>query len=191
MSVYNGVNYSSFVKRAEALLFDSWTQLKHQYPNVPFDGVLGICAVENTHLNPQAHRFESQVFQSVMQVKMGRRSNNFPGFNDGLIYEAIKQYEDESLHAIANSWGLGQIMGYHLIQWGIQPEEYMNHSIRESLNCLMRFYTELLPIASKYSPHSYEALLRMWNTGSPIGKTYDPNYVSNALSAARSYAPLG
>jgi hypothetical protein len=36
----------------------------------------------------------------------------------------------------------------------------------------------------------FGSVLRIWNSGSPTGKTHDPNYVSNASSVAAEYRKL-
>ena len=38
-------------------------------------------------------------------------------------------------------------------------------------------------------PTEFERLFKCWNTGSPVGRTYDPNYVANGLARIAAYSP--
>jgi hypothetical protein len=163
---------------------------------VPEEWLAGIVYVECARLDPKAKRFEEKVYQSVLWVKKGNKSQSYPGFNAGPIHDLIVKTDDIAvLKSIATSYGHGQLMGYNYVthlNWG--PEHYINLSVEDSIQALCRFannqyirirFPQLTKNGKVYPP--YEQLLRMWNTGSPTGITKNADYVKNAASIAAQY----
>lgn len=97
----------------------------------------------------------------------------------------ITQFEDADLRALSTSWGLTQIMGYHVVGRKIAVRELLNPDIH------YRLATQILAdFAQRFGlklSHDWEALFRCWNTGRPEGKTFDPEYVSKALQRMNLY----
>lgn len=133
-------------------------------------------------IKENATRFEPHVFEALKDVRDGaRRQYNYITRNE------LKDASDDAIRALATSYGLTQIMGWHVIR---------------SLKCTvadlrnpekhLHFAVKLLEItAGKYlAAREYESALRIWNTGRPNGKTYHAHYVSNALAVMSVYADL-
>jgi len=99
--------------------------------------------------------------------------------------QSIAALEDDSLRQLATSWGYTQIMGYHVVG--------MNATVRNLIDPRYHYHlaVELLTdFARQYKldpQHDFEQLFRCWNSGSPAGKTYDPNYVANGLRRMQVY----
>ncbi len=99
--------------------------------------------------------------------------------------QAIAALEDDSLRQLATSWGYTQIMGYHVVG--------MNATIRDLIDPGFHYHlaVELLTgFARQYQldpQRDFEQLFRCWNSGSPAGKTYDPDYVANGLRRMQIY----
>jgi hypothetical protein len=96
--------------------------------------------------------------------------------------------QEEALRQLATSWGLTQIMGYHIIHRG--------RTIQDLLNPLThyRLAVELLEEFGKRFrldlSADAEALFRTWNTGRPDGKTADPAYALRGIQRMRIYTAI-
>jgi hypothetical protein len=94
------------------------------------------------------------------------------------------------LDGLANSWGLTQIMGWHIFELGITVEELKLPSGN------LRAATKLLAQAVERfqldvtQQKDCGELFDVWNTGRPDGATFDPNYVGNGLARMNAYAGL-
>jgi len=101
---------------------------------------------------------------------------------------AIASLQDEALRELATSWGLTQIMGYHMVgRRGtvrdlIEPEFHYGVAVELLEEFAGRFELDL--------GSEFAAMFRCWNTGSPYGVTFDPNYVENGLRRMESYREL-
>jgi len=99
--------------------------------------------------------------------------------------QSIAALEDDSLRQLATSWGYTQIMGYHVLGSNASVRNLIEPSFH------YRLAVELLTDFSrqyKLDPQrDFEQLFRCWNSGSPNGKTYDPNYVANGLRRMQVY----
>lgn len=184
--------FEEFITHVHTMLYPLWSSLRTNYPKVPFDHIVGIVYNEDTILDPKACRFEPGVYKHVLEAKMGHRSPAFPGFELNPIHKYIFQYSIDSveLKSLATSYGLGQIMGYTYLGWGMLPTAYMNLSLVQSLQCLMKFYTLILLRAAPTITHPdlYDNILHIWNTGSVGGKTFNPAYVADAKRAADAWS---
>lgn len=145
-----------------------------------------------------AQRFEPTVFVALADVMVGKKAayapagiahplgaQDFlalvdPGFINGL----------RRLQALATSWGLTQIMGWHAVEMGKSTASALSTTPADQI----AFTIELLTyFANRYTLHmgtDFEAMLRCWNAGKPDGKTYDPRYVPNALARMDIYAAI-
>ena len=87
----------------------------------------------------------------------------------------------------ASSYGLTQIMGWHVIN-------DLNCTIDDlrDLEKHLHFAVKLLGIVSgnNLQRKEYDDVLRIWNTGNENGKTYHESYVPNALSVMRAYQEI-
>lgn len=146
-------------------------------------------------INPAATRFEKGVYADLVSLRDrgfcfigGKKHSTYSGVRRSQIADA----SDAALRALATSYELTQIMGWHCIN------NLSNAAGRVTIADLRDhskhlFYTvRLLQIVGgKYLENKdYESVLRIWNTGNANGKTHDPDYVENALSVKNAYSKL-
>jgi Transglycosylase SLT domain len=147
--------------------------------------------------DPEVKRFEPAVLGKLWAAVMGRRSSygriSAVELKDyltagGANTDAVLRRLDE----LATSWGLTQIMGYHILEWASIPAWYRDVSdLRDparNLKCAALLLTQFANQFSLDLSKDFEPLLRCWNTGQPDGKTFDANYVANALSRSELYS---
>ncbi len=152
-----------------------------------------------------AERFEPAVFERLKAVLLGARPHYAPaGIRRPLTAADLRSYCDpgvgeergsfadslQCLHNLATSWGLTQIMGWHLVEfqsglgtaWLATPGGNLTFSTR-----LLAWFSEhySLDLAADFEP-----LFHCWNTGEPTGETYDPQYVPNGLARMALYETL-
>lgn len=145
----------------------------------------GLISVENAQLNPLATRFEPAVFEKLRRV----RDSWLPRTYNGIHRSAIRDASDAALRALATSYGYTQIMGWHVL-----TAPLAQHSVSELRDPArhLGFAVQLLEYdAGKYfRAGNYPAALHVWNTGSAMRPTHDPDYVANATGVAAAYRLL-
>ena len=155
-----------------------------------------------------AKRFEPNVLADLWQVLLGRKGTYGSIIRADLylyaLPEALPQLSrsDPAIDAIfsaafqridglATSWGLTQVMGYHVIERLstlqraedlTDPSNCLPYSVRLLANFAIEFG---LSLAS-----DFQQMFACWNTGKPNGKTADPDYVSRGLARMRLYSQL-
>jgi hypothetical protein len=159
--------------------------------------------------NPDAKRFEKNVLASLWQVLLGRaphygsisrpqlfayisavRTGQTPRPADSLPGDAF-----ERLDELATSWGLTQIMGYHLFDVTPVPGGVIRtiEQLKEPAETLRLSIFMLATFAHQFSlslVQDFGELFTCWNTGSPHGTTFDPNYVRNGVTRMGIYETL-
>ena len=139
-----------------------------------------------------AKRFESAVLVSLWQVLLGRKTAygsiqraDLVSYVTGLSAipavapSMVRADTYQRLDALASSWGLTQIMGYHMIG--------TSHDVEDLVDCDVAFQQTLRMLAAFAQEFSldvtkdFEEMFRCWNTGRPDGQTFDPAYVNNGL----------
>jgi hypothetical protein len=133
-------------------------------------------------IRPEATRFEPHVFRRLQAVRDG-----LLGAYNRITRTDLQNASDDALRNLATSYGLSQIMGWHVIK-----------NLRCSIADLRDpdkhlFYTvKLLTLTGGIHLRSrdYASVLRIWNTGSANGKTYHGDYVENALKVKAHYAQI-
>jgi hypothetical protein len=96
--------------------------------------------------------------------------------------------EDAALRELATSWGLTQIMGYHMVGRPGAARDLLEPAFhyRVALELLAEFATRYqLELAREF-----EEMFRCWNTGRPDGQTADPTYVEKGLRRMELYRAL-
>lgn len=92
---------------------------------------------------------------------------------------ALSALEDAALRRLATSWGLTQIMGYHMlgrpepVEKLCEPAYHYRLAARMIEEFAARFHLD--------PQRDFEALFRCWNTGRPNGKTFDPAYAEKGM----------
>lgn len=158
--------------------------------------------------DPNVTRFESGVLGSLWQVLTGRKTaygsitrsdlylfalpKEIPAIAGDLSEIAtVFSGSFDNLGSLATSFGLTQIMGYHLLEGDlgisaisdlVKPQS----SLLATLRLLAKFAKEFdLDLATEAA-----SLFTCWNTGHPAGKTFDPEYTPNGLLRMHLYGSL-
>jgi hypothetical protein len=165
---------------------------------------------------PDAKRFEPTVLRTLWEVLLGRKADYCPagakrplGRNDLLGYTlahtlpgtgtngaADQAISVQRLDGLATSWGLTQIMGWHVLEFS--PSAFFTVEQIRTVDGCLRFTIMLLTwFAFKYRldlATDSRMLLHCWNTGVPEDDpghpTYDPNYVAHGLIRMTDYEEL-
>jgi len=134
----------------------------------------------------RARRFEPGVFAHLQAVRDKRQASY------GSLRAQDLRFNDEDLRALASSWGLTQIMGYHTLSWERQPGDLLDPKFNLTLAVrLAAQFVEAFQLDVRRDGGEYAQLFRCWNTGGPYGKTLDPKYVENGLARMEIYRALG
>lgn len=103
--------------------------------------------------------------------------------------EQVTALPDACLRDLATSWGLTQIMGYHMVGRAgtvrdlLDPRRHYQIALELLAEFAARFELDLRS--------EFAELFRCWNTGQPQGKsTHDPRYVENGLRRLELYQHL-
>ena len=117
-------------------------------------------------------------------AEMGQRT---PEFHEQMMVphtDTLRNLPIFRLVAYASSWSFTQVMGYHAAVWDrVIIEDIRNSETHfQCAQRLMRQFTSQYRLNPKAD---FEQLGRCWNTGTPDGKTYDPEYVPNLLRRAQ------
>jgi len=100
----------------------------------------------------------------------------------------LARAQDEALRELATSWGLTQIMGYHMVGRPGTTRDLLEPSFhyRVALSLLAQFVAAYqLDVAGEFAE-----MFRCWNTGRPDGRTFDPEYVEKGLRRMALYHEL-
>ena len=173
---------------------------------------LGALAANESAGDPKALRFEPGVYRHLLRVAEGKSpaygsvtrprmaaevadilSVKTPGFHAAFLTAGfasahaarLAQSPDEALRELATSWGLTQIMGYHMVGRAGTPRDLLEprFHFRVALELLAEF-------AERYQlslARDFAELLRCWNTGQPYGATTDPAYCEKGLRRMELY----
>ena len=100
----------------------------------------------------------------------------------------VSQYTLDELKQLASSHGLGQILGLHHKTLGLSLKELVQADLAQQVELTGRL---LVILARKYVvANDFQSALRIWNTGSPTGKTHALWYVPRAQATAEAYTEL-
>ncbi len=153
-------------------------------PETFLGGFIGVEAgvKHGGQIDPSAKRFERGVFHKLTAVRDGLMHSW-----SGIKTADLAGMSDDAITNFATSWGLTQIMGWHLV-----------HNLKGTIEDLrdpdkhLTYAVQLLGItAGRYlKAKDFGSVLRIWNSGSANGKTYDPDYVANAMAVKAAYAAI-
>ena len=159
-----------------------------KYSSVPQEFLAALIANESGG-NSEAQRFERGVFRKLCAVRAGDLREY-----GGITHAFLASTEDTSLRDWATSWGLTQIMGYHVARrpGGVEILKVPASHLKFALGLLGEFveHLQLNPKAE------FEEMFRCWNSGAPYddaktarieGKTFDPKYVARGLARMKIY----
>jgi len=173
---------------------------------------LGALTANESGGNPRAARFEPEVYAHLKAVaadraasfgtvraeslaaeladmRQAKASTFHARFLDAPFAAAhasdLVRAQDEALRELATSWGLTQIMGYHLVGRPGTVRDLVEPPFhyRVALELLTEF-------AERYQldlAREFAEMFRCWNTGRPYGQTSDPAYVEKGLRRMKLY----
>lgn len=145
----------------------------------------GLISVENASLFPLASRLEQHVFVRLKQV----RDSWLPLSYNGIKKSQLEGLNDDALRNFATSWGYCQIMGWWVLKAPLSP--YSISDLRDPDKHLKLAVKLIRVVGGTYvTTHRWDSVMRIWNTGSPYGKTYDPDYTTNAKCVRMIYQTL-
>lgn len=160
-----------------------------QYSSIPPEFLAALIANESGG-NPEAQRFEPRIFGKLTVVRAG-----FIPEYLGITHDFVATTEDTTLRDWATSWGLTQVMGYHVRPSGVailkDPASHLKFALGLLSEFIERF--QLNPKAE------FAEMFRCWNTGAPYddpktprieGRTTDPKYVEKGLRRMAIYRQL-
>lgn len=181
-------------------------RLQQETKLTPFTPALLAALVANESAGrSQATRFEKRVFSRICLAAVGEKEFRDPSLSRKIVqrewlidadhalaegkkqpgYFSIMALGLEQFKRLATSYSYTQIMGWHALEWHwplgelLDPALHFQH-VLELLGWFRDHY-QLDPSTDT------EKFFRCWNTGRPHGKTYDPNYVPNALQRMKLY----
>jgi hypothetical protein len=169
--------------------------------SVPAAFLAALIAGESGGSN-EAKRFERNVLASLWEVLLGRKASFgsigrsdlvsvVTGVSGSPVNAPASLPADafQRLDALANSWGLTQIMGYNAIGFGIKVETLKDPAtgLRIATTMLAQFAHRFqLDVAKDFPP-----LFACWNTGGPdVTKTFDPKYCANGVMRMQLFSDI-
>jgi hypothetical protein len=153
-----------------------------KYSSVPPEFLAALIAGESGG-NPDAMRFEPGVYRHLCAVQEGRQARY-----GELTPEILRSTQDDRVREWATSWGLTQVMGYHVARrpGGVEILKSPASHLKFALGLLGGF-VEHFQLNPKLE---FEEMFRCWNTGGPYGKTFDPKYVEKGLARMKVYQEM-
>jgi hypothetical protein len=141
-------------------------------------------------VNENATRFEPGVYEDLISLR--DRGYCFVGGKRRSTYNNITRADiatatDEHIKALSRSYQITQIMGWSMVKMLKGTLADLKSSEKH-----LPLAVERLEIVAgpQLRAHRFDQVLRIWNTGSPNGKTYDAAYVPNGLAVMDAYADL-
>jgi hypothetical protein len=151
-----------------------------------------------------AKRFEKNVLVALWEVLLGRKAAygtigraDVVRFVSGIspltaqVPASLPTDTYQRLDGLATSWGLTQIMGYHVFEFNCTLDDLKTPA--RSLEISMRLAAQFVARnqLDVRDTKDLGELFDCWNTGRPDGVTFDPNYVTNGLARMELYSALG
>jgi hypothetical protein len=143
--------------------------------------------------NVNAKRFEHAVLAALWEVLLGRKAAygsiaraSMVGYVAGVSVPTINVPSNlpanafQRVDALATSWGLTQIMGYHALEFGVTIDALI--SPEDSLPVATKMLSGFARSFNLDVTKDFEELLRCWNGGHPTAQTFDPQYVPNGIA---------
>ena len=152
---------------------------------VPEAFLAGLISVEDARLDIHASRFEKGVYEKLKALRnplvLWKKEWN------GIKRSDMKGLSDAALVNLASSFGYTQIMGWHTLH-------DLRCSVADLRNPELHLMIAVNLLHMVASPQlrgqNFPGVLRVWNTGSPTGTTFDSQYCSNGIAVMRAYNAL-
>ncbi len=133
--------------------------------------------------NPNARRLEPRVLNHLRRVAAG--SEHAYG---AITRDTLEGLSGATLELASSSLGLAQVMGYHALADGADPANLLDPEFNLTFAvCLLVDFADRFGLDTS---RDFPKLFRCWNTGSPAGATFDPEYVSKGMARMTIYSEL-
>jgi hypothetical protein len=165
------------------------------------EGFLAALVANESGGNVNAKRFEHTVLAALWEVLLGRKAAygsiaraSLVGYVAGVAVPTVNVPANlpanafQRVDALATSWGLTQIMGYHALEFGVTIDALI--SPESGLPIATKMLTAFARSFNLDVTKDFEELLRCWNGGHPTAQTFDPQYVPNGLARMNLWASL-
>lgn len=167
-------------------------------------GFLAALIANETGGDSNAKRFEKGVLASLWEVLLGRKAaygsittKNLVLYVASLAATPINVSATlpadafQRVDALATSWGLTQIMGYHILEGNaavktiaglVDPQMHLAMTLRMLAQFAAQFQLDVTK--------DFEQMFRCWNGGHPTAATFDPEYVPHGLARIAEWTTL-
>ncbi len=163
--------------------WDPLITLQCQLSSVPPMFIAALIANESGGNDLCKPRFEPNVYRRFQEVLAGKRVKY-----NGLGLARLKELWPKQINDISTSWGLTQIMGYHALKDGEQPEKLKDPEY--ALHLTLKLLSQFAESFGLDLRNDFAELFTCWNTGKKNGTTHDPKYVSNGILRMRIYETI-
>jgi len=139
---------------------------------LPAEYLKALVILESSGRKKVPSRYEKHVYNRLLNLKNGKRKRY-----ENLRPHHLKDASNAALKNLASSWGPFQLMGYKCLALGVNISDIRGDDA---------LYWGVFWINNEYGDYlrqnKFEEAFRIHNTGSPTGKTYNSNYVSEGLT---------
>jgi hypothetical protein len=153
-----------------------------RYSSIPQEFLAALIANESGG-DPSARRFEKSIYNKFQNVLRGY-ATSYANLSKG----DLGALSDSAIRDLATSWGLTQIMGYHVARrpGGIALLQNPETHLKFALGLLAEF-------ADRFQLNvtlEFIELFHCWNAGAPYKPTCDPRYAERGLARMEIYREL-
>jgi len=126
--------------------------------------------------NRKSQRFEQNIYDRLLELKND-------GKNFGRIpRKTVMEKSDKELRDLATSFGLTQIMGFHCLDLGCNPEDLKGmYHLQWAAAWMQKNY------GKKARERNWSSCFRIHNTGKSQGETHRRDYVERGLARMAYY----
>ena len=140
--------------------------------DLPAEYLKALVILESSGRKKVPSRYEKHVYNRLINLKNGKRKRY-----ETLRPHHLKDASNAVLKNLASSWGPFQLMGYKCLALGVNISDIRgNDALYWGVFWINKEYGDYL------RQNKFEEAFRIHNTGSPTGKTYNSNYVSEGLT---------
>ncbi len=154
--------------------------------NLPAEYFLSLIVLECGGKKPSGNRFESHVYQALLDVQNGSRRKY-----ENIKQETLADASEEAIRNLATSWGPFQLIGYKCVGLDVNIKDIRGDDA---------VYYGMLWISNEYgkflTKKKFKDAFHYHNTGRKyplVGKpkTHNPHYVHNGIKYMTEFEVLG
>lgn len=140
--------------------------------NMPPEYFKALIVLECSGKKEVPPRFEKHIYERLKKVKQGKMKSY-----ENIRAVDLKNASDEALRNLASSWGPFQLMGYKCLHLGVNVKD-----IRGEEALYWGFYWIDQTYGSYIRQKKFKEAFSIHNTGSPTGRTHNPEYATKGLA---------